>query len=78
MKTATTRYALKCLSAQGIAPTLADQVQDLYERNMAIAKQATIQQSRQLITDAIETLPPPFTQNLDDDDLTQLISQLIY
>jgi len=72
------KFALRALAAADLAPQLSDQVQDLYQHQLAIARQATIQQSRQLIADALETLPPPFAQSLTDEDLSQLINQFIY
>jgi hypothetical protein len=54
---------------QGIAPTLADQIQSLHESNAAIAKAQTIEQARALIADAMAQLPPPFRAKLSDADL---------
>lgn len=71
------KYALRCLAAQGIAQNLCDQVQAIYDRNMAIAKAKTTEQAMTLVSDAIETLPPPFRQSLTDADIAHLITQLL-
>jgi hypothetical protein len=77
MQTTNHRHALKCLSAQGIAPTLADRIQDLYAQNIAAAKRQTIEQARALIQSEIAALPKFLGVELDDDGISKLINQFL-
>lgn len=71
------RFALRCLSAANLAPSLCDEIAAIQDHNMAVAKAKTIQQSKALLRDALATLPPPFKAELSDDDLTALVCALL-
>lgn len=77
MQTQNHRYALRALAAADIATTLADEIQVIYDRQLAIAKEATIQQAKSLIQSEIAALPKFLGVDLDDDGISKLIDQFL-
>jgi hypothetical protein len=71
-----TALALKSLAAADLA-SLCDAIQTLYETNLAIAKQTTIQQGKALLLKQTEALPKFLDLDLGDDDLETLVCEML-
>ena len=71
------RYALRCLSAQGIAPSLCDEIQSLHEQNLAIAKETTIKEARAMVETELSKLPQYLEIKVNDNELSELLNNLL-
>jgi hypothetical protein len=71
------RYALRALSAANLAPALADEIQSLNLLEIEKARHRAIQAGKKLIAKHLVILPGFLEVELNDDELTLLVSELL-